>query len=348
MSNCNAVLTKLTTIYHNVLFGEYGSRPLKYLMEKRQLSRKTLRHFKIGYSFENVGYWLGKQFFSKEELMDSDMFYDNYLADHLTDVFDKLITIPVMKNGSTINFTGRYVNSDWIAAQALAPHKHRSGGFYCAYNEDCLKDSHYVIIVESPIDTMTLWQNSLDAIATFGINGLNGETALQLRNKRIYICYDRDSNGSGQRGAKRLGDMLGRLSIDSYIMKLPQGKEKMDVNSFFSKYDRDDFIEIMKDTPLYYPEIKEQAKYSEREGVEIERIIRKYFKKPKSVNRGYMVPCPYHNEKKPSLHAYTDTNEFYCYGCGHAGKALQLLIQLELQHGHAIGYQDAFKLYNTL
>ena len=36
-------------------------------------------------------------------------------------------------------------------------------------------------------------------------------------------------------------------------------------------------------------------------------------------SRGYMGLCPFHGEKTPSFHVYTDTQTYYCFGCHEAG-----------------------------
>ncbi len=36
-------------------------------------------------------------------------------------------------------------------------------------------------------------------------------------------------------------------------------------------------------------------------------------------SRGYMGLCPFHGEKTPSFHVYTDTQTYYCFGCHESG-----------------------------
>ena len=36
--------------------------------------------------------------------------------------------------------------------------------------------------------------------------------------------------------------------------------------------------------------------------------------------KDYVALCPFHSEKTPSFHVYTDTQSFYCFGCG-AGRS---------------------------
>ncbi|MCR5208498.1 MAG: DNA primase [Eubacterium sp.] len=49
--------------------------------------------------------------------------------------------------------------------------------------------------------------------------------------------------------------------------------------------------------------------------------------------------CPFHNEKTPSFTVYTDTQSFYCFGCGAGGDAITFVKKIE-----NLDYFDAVKL----
>ena len=38
--------------------------------------------------------------------------------------------------------------------------------------------------------------------------------------------------------------------------------------------------------------------------------------------KDYVALCPFHSEKTPSFHVYTDTQSFYCFGCGAGGDVI--------------------------
>jgi len=42
----------------------------------------------------------------------------------------------------------------------------------------------------------------------------------------------------------------------------------------------------------------------------------------------YKTLCPFHNDSKPSLALYPETNTYYCFSCGAYGDALNLLIKV--------------------
>ena len=39
--------------------------------------------------------------------------------------------------------------------------------------------------------------------------------------------------------------------------------------------------------------------------------------------------CPFHSEKTPSCHIYSDTQSFYCFGCGAGGSVIQFIMLME-------------------
>lgn len=67
--------------------------------------------------------------------------------------------------------------------------------------------------------------------------------------------------------------------------------------------------------------------------VTIQNIIDRYGYKPQ---KGF-ISCPFHNEKTPSLRIYTDTNTFYCFGCGMGGDVISFVTHLfKIDFGSAI------------
>ncbi len=58
--------------------------------------------------------------------------------------------------------------------------------------------------------------------------------------------------------------------------------------------------------------------------ITIQNVIDRYGYKPK---KGF-ISCPFHNEKTPSLRVYTDTNTFYCFGCGTGGDVISFIAHL--------------------
>lgn len=59
----------------------------------------------------------------------------------------------------------------------------------------------------------------------------------------------------------------------------------------------------------------------------------------KRAGRTSKAVCPFHNDKTPSLTIYSDTQSFYCFGCGAGGDVLSFIMRAEnLDYVEAIHY----------
>lgn len=59
----------------------------------------------------------------------------------------------------------------------------------------------------------------------------------------------------------------------------------------------------------------------------------------KSAGRDHVCLCPFHSEKTPSCHVYTDTQSFYCFGCGAGGDVITFTRLIE-----NLDYMEAVRL----
>lgn len=62
--------------------------------------------------------------------------------------------------------------------------------------------------------------------------------------------------------------------------------------------------------------------------VEITEAIKKYGEIKRSGERWVMV-CPFHDDKNPSLTIYTETQSWHCFGCGKSGDIFEFVMELE-------------------
>ncbi len=91
-----------------------------------------------------------------------------------------------------------------------------------------------VIVVEGLFDVAALWQAGFpDAVAALGSQCPNRQL-IELAatgERRTYICFDTDHNGSGQRAARRLSIQLRHVGVEALRVELPPGH---DPASFFA------------------------------------------------------------------------------------------------------------------
>ena len=72
----------------------------------------------------------------------------------------------------------------------------------------------------------------------------------------------------------------------------------------------DDFLERIKDAN------------------EISSVVSSYVS-TKRAGHDSVCLCPFHSEKTPSCHIYSDTQSFYCFGCGAGGSVIQFIMLIE-------------------
>ena len=68
----------------------------------------------------------------------------------------------------------------------------------------------------------------------------------------------------------------------------------------------------------------EELKYN----CDVEKVISSYVNL-KRKGRGLGGLCPFHSEKTPSFTVYTDTQSYYCFGCGAGGDVITFIRQIE-------------------
>lgn len=75
-----------------------------------------------------------------------------------------------------------------------------------------------------------------------------------------------------------------------------------------------------------------------RDALDIAEIIGDRVKLKRS-SRGYEGLCPFHDERTPSFHVYTDTQSYYCFGCHEAGNIFTFLMKIE-----NLGFREALEI----
>jgi len=87
--------------------------------------------------------------------------------------------------------------------------------------------------VEGLFDWATLWQAGFRNVTCSLGTGLNATQLHQLcdgASRAVYLAFDSDHNGSGQRAARQLAQCLWTHRIEAFPVDLPDGH---DPNSFF-------------------------------------------------------------------------------------------------------------------
>jgi DNA primase len=147
------------------------------------------------------------------------------LVDQLgRDWFYRCLTFPLERGG---NLYGRSLG-DGICRHRFLPGP--KGGLYglaaLAFPR--------IIVVEGLLDVAALWQagfpETLTALGSH-LNNLQLSELCQAGARAVYICFDADRNGSGQKGARCLSIQLRHAGVEALRVELPEGH---DPASFFA------------------------------------------------------------------------------------------------------------------
>ncbi|MCM1419246.1 MAG: DNA primase, partial [Roseburia sp.] len=65
-----------------------------------------------------------------------------------------------------------------------------------------------------------------------------------------------------------------------------------------------------------------------RQSSDIVSVISSYVE-VKRTGRDYVCSCPFHSERTPSCHIYTESQSFYCFGCGAGGDVINFIRLIE-------------------
>jgi DNA primase len=113
------------------------------------------------------------------------------------------------------------------------PHCFLLGGKGGLYGWEKVRNCRQIVLVEGLFDGTTLWQAGFRNVTCSLGTGLNATQFQQLcegGSRAVYLAFDSDHNGSGQRAARHLAQRLWTLRIQAFPVELPDGHNP---NSFF-------------------------------------------------------------------------------------------------------------------
>lgn len=312
------ILNFLAEVYH----GNLSNEARKYL-NSRGITDHAINYFKIGYCSNNIGYReVLKNKFSGQEIKKSKMFRKTEEG-QVYDFFFNKITFPISFYNNVESFSSRAIGNKWVG-KSNSPHLHKEGPITIAFNHDILTrdKTTYVVIVESPIDAITLEINGINSISVMGVSRLTRRIVEDLHGKEIYIWFDYDPNNSGQNGAKRMAQKLIDNGLKSSIIEVPEAynkKRKIDPNDFFvNGGKRKDFNILIESSTPYLGTKKRQKIYKSITDKNIVELAEQYIE-IEPVGGRFRAMCPFHEDSKPSLIIYPNNNSFYCFGCNRGG-----------------------------
>jgi len=209
-------LLRETTEFYRIQLHRHGEA-VAYLYQRGVRSPELIEHMRIGYApGGGLRGWLADLGYPVEALQQAGLVtaagYDTYRH---------RVVFPLEGN-----LYGRSLSA------TAPPHRFLPGAKGGLYSWDQARLDPEVILVEGLFDYAALWQAGFHNVtSSLGVN-LNARQLRQLGDGRrtVYLAFDADANGSGQKATQSLACRLAEQGVDVRTVALPDGH---DPNSFF-------------------------------------------------------------------------------------------------------------------
>ncbi len=156
------------------------------------------------------------------------------------EIFYGCVVFPLLsEGGAVVSLYGRRIDDE----PGSARHLYLSGPRFGLVNRQAAKHSETLILTESIIDALTLYDRGFkNVMPIYGVNGLLEEHLLffNRRIKTAYLAFDADE--AGRQAAEVVSLRLKEKGIASYPVALPA----KDVNLYFKSHTPESFEELIK------------------------------------------------------------------------------------------------------
>ncbi|MCL2869246.1 DNA primase [Candidatus Saccharibacteria bacterium] len=218
-------INKLAERYYQTILTK-NKHAMDYVFYKRNLNRKTVANFKIGYS-PNTGSaltdFLLSRGFNKQELDTAGV--TNRFGH---DLFRSRMIIPLMNvSGETIGFTGRVVDPDQDGPkylntkQTLIYDKSRHV-FGLSQAKESIRKNDYAVVVEGNLDVVSSHQVGVDMVVATAGTALTPQhlKAIARFSENIRLSFDNDA--AGMAAAQRAIEIAQGLGLELSIISMPE------------------------------------------------------------------------------------------------------------------------------
>ena len=243
--------------YHKELLQNESFNFARKYLKKRNLSKKEVVDFKIGYVphspnfFENI-----KSKFNKKIIIDTGLFYFDEKKNHYVERFKDRIIFPINSiTGQPIALGGRTIKeNNYLAKYINSPEtpffKKGSNLYNLDYARKLSNKVEYVYLVEGYMDVVSLNSKGIEnVVANLGTSLTDRQVSvLNQFYDDLIICFDGDESGykAALRAAENLIIELKPEKQISFLF-LP---DKEDPDSFVNKNGKDYFIEFTKEKKI--------------------------------------------------------------------------------------------------
>lgn len=223
--------------FYSCLRSEYGKEALKYITE-RGLSEEMLKKYGVGYapnSWNSLRNHLRKKGYTDDEIVAAKVAtYGKNGSCY--DFFRNRIMFPVIDlRGNVIAFGGRRINEQdnpkYINTSDTLVFKKSNNLFSLNFAKNSSENT--LILAEGYMDVISIFSAGFEnVVATLG-TALTKEQARLMNQYADEIIIAYDSDGPGQKAAKRAIEILDEVGITTKVLKINGAK---DPDEFIKKY----------------------------------------------------------------------------------------------------------------
>ena len=243
--------------YHKELIQNQGYNFAREYLKKRNLSKKEVIDFKIGYVPQNPNFFENvKSKFDEKILIDTGLFYFDKKKNYYVERFKDRIIFPINSiTGQPIALGGRTIKeNNYMAKYINSPEtpffKKGSNLYNLDFARKLSNKVEYIYLVEGYMDVVSLSSKGIEnVVANLGTSLTDRQvTILNQFYDDIIICFDGDESGykAALRAAENLIKELKPEKQISFLF-LP---DKEDPDSFVNKNGKDYFIEFTKEKKI--------------------------------------------------------------------------------------------------
>jgi len=243
--------------YHKELLQNESFNFAREYLKKRNLSKKEVVDFKIGYVPHNPNFFENiKSKFNKKIIIDTGLFYFDERKNHYVERFKDRIIFPINSiTGQPIALGGRTIKeNNYLAKYINSPEtpffKKGSNLYNLDYARKLSNKAEYVYLVEGYMDVVSLNSKGIEnVVANLGTSLTDRQVSvLNQFYDDLIICFDGDESGykAALRAAENLIKELKPEKQISFLF-LP---DKEDPDSFVNKNGKDYFIEFTKEKKI--------------------------------------------------------------------------------------------------
>lgn len=227
-------INHLTSQYYHYLLLKHksGSEALKYVTEKRGLSKALLETFSIGYApgegHALTSYLLNKKGYTKEQLVEAGV--GTIRNNRLYDFFQNRLIFPILDSrGNIVAFSGRGLTENavpkYINTKETPIYIKGDTLFGIFQAKEAMKKEGKVLLMEGEFDVITSFKEGIaNTVAVKGTALTENQIRLLKRYvQKIVFCFDADP--AGTEAQRRSISLISKEGINAGVVIPPSGKD---------------------------------------------------------------------------------------------------------------------------